>query len=180
MVVAENLWKTGGLPLQWPAAAAKPSARRNHLVDQLTMPKEVDVAIGILVEPDSHGWRLLITRRPDTAILGGYWEFPGGKLETGETPGECLSREFAEEVGLTIEVGRPLPVIEHRYDHGHIRLHPFFCRRIDGELRNLHVAEHRWIRPGELKDYKFPPANEELMDAIRQMLSGDAATTDIL
>src|SRR5690242_14698152 len=125
--------------------------------------KKIDVALGILVERDANGWRVLITRRPDATVFGGYWELPGGKVEVGESIYECLAREFKEEVGLTIDVGRMLPVIEHRYDHGYVRLHPFFCKRISGEPENLHVAEHRWVRPEELSAYSFPPANIQLM-----------------
>jgi len=139
--------------------------------------KHVDVAIGVLVEKHPElGWRLLITRRPDQVVLGGFWELPGGKLEKGESTRDCLRREFAEEVGLEVEVGRMLPVIEHTYAHGHVRLHPFFCRRVSGEPRNLHVADHRWVRPGELTNFHFPPANEPLLDEIREALaSPDAA-----
>lgn len=148
--------------------------------EHLAMAKEVDVAIGILIENSAQGWRLLITRRPDKAIYGGYWELPGGKLEAGETIAQCLSREFAEEVGLTIAVGRMLPVIAHHYEHGRVRLHPFFCRRTAGEPRNLHVAEHRWVSPEELKNYRFLPANEGLMDVIRQALSSADEASRVL
>src|SRR5262249_14158942 len=123
----------------------------------------------------SGGWRLLITRRPDQVVLGGFWELPGGKLEPGETIHECLLREFAEEVGLAGEVGRVLPGIEDTYAHGHVRLAPFFCRRVAGEPRNLHVADHRWVRPDELGGFRFPPANQALLEEIREALTGPGA-----
>ena len=139
--------------------------------------KHVDVAIGVLVEKHPQfGWRLLITRRPDQVVLGGFWELPGGKLEKDEATRDCLRREFAEEVGLEIEVGRALPPIEHTYAHGHVRLHPFFCRRVAGEPRNLHVADHRWVTPGELANFHFPPANEPLLDEIREALAAPDAS----
>ncbi len=131
----------------------------------------VDVAIGILIEGGENGLRLLITQRPKQAILGGYWELPGGKVEPGETIAACLVREFAEEVGLTIEVSESLPVIEHRYDHGNVRLHPCFCRRVSGAPTNLQVAEHRWATAAELSGYRFPPANAELMVTLARKMN---------
>lgn len=107
---------------------------------------------------------MLITRRPDGAVLGGYWEFPGGKLEPGETPEQALVREFEEELGVGVRVGRRLAVIEQRYAHGVVRLHAFTCRRVSGQLRDLGVSEHRWIGAGELSGYVFPPANRGLLD----------------
>jgi mutator protein MutT len=134
------------------------------------MSRQVDVAVGVLIERDDRGWQILITRRPNHVVYGGYWELPGGKVEAAESPRDCLVREFEEEVGLQIEVGAALSEVEHRYEHAHVRLHPFFCRRIAGEPRNLQVAEHRWVRMSELDDYKFPEANAPLMAEAREIL----------
>ena len=114
---------------------------------------------------------ILIAKRLDTAALGGFWEFPGGKIEAGEMARECVVRELQEELGLTIEVGQALPALEHCYSHGHIRLHPFFCKHRAGKPRNLQVAEHRWIRPSELGDYRMPPGNGPLIAQIQSMLT---------
>jgi mutator protein MutT len=137
----------------------------------------IHVAIGILTEPapGSGGVRVLIARRRDDAVLGGYWEFPGGKLEAGETAAQCLQREFAEEVGLAVTVGAPLPGAEivHTYPHGTVHLQPFHCTRqagADHEPRNLEVAEHRWVRPAELRQYAFPPANGNLIARLSEEL----------
>lgn len=134
------------------------------------MTKQVDVAVGVLVEPDEAGWRIFITRRPEKAVYAGYWELPGGKVEPRESPRDCLKREFLEEVGLDIEVGTALSEIEHRYPHAHVLLHPFFCRRVAGEPCDLQVAEHRWVRPSELGDYQFPEANAPLMVEVLAVL----------
>lgn len=136
--------------------------------------KQVDVAIGVLAEKRQGEWRVLIARRPDNAVLGGYWELPGGKIEEGETPEECLAREFLEEVGLGVRVGEALAMIEHHYDHAHVKLHPFFCDRVAGEPSNLQVAEHRWVSPNELSDYHFPEANTSLIVQVMTRLTGDA------
>jgi len=125
---------------------------------------QLEVAIGAIVENSYEaGPRVLICLRPKGVVLGGLWELPGGKIEPGETPAECLRREFEEELGLSIEVGRPLGPIEHVYDHAHVLLRPFLCRRLAGEPQDLQVAEHRWVGPGELADYTFPEANGRLM-----------------
>lgn len=115
--------------------------------------------------------QLLISKRLNTVAFGGFWEFPGGKIEADETAQECVVRELQEELGLTIEVGQALPVLEHYYNHGHIRLYPFFCKHRAGKPRNLQVAEHRWVRPSELSDYRMPPANEPLITQILSMLT---------
>lgn len=126
--------------------------------------KRVQVAIGVLARHVAGQWEILIARRPDGAVLGGFWEMPGGKIEPGETPERCVVREFGEELGLTVEPGERLPAIEHHYDHAHVTLHPILCTLVRGEPRDLQVAEHRWVRPSELEQFKFPPANRPLIE----------------
>jgi mutator protein MutT len=128
----------------------------------------IEVALGILLRRVRGQDQVLITKRKAGAVLGGFWEFPGGKIEPAEEPREALVREFAEELGIRIRVNKPLPIIEHRYDHGRVRLHPFFCTRLTGVVRDLQVAEHRWVSPGELVRYEFPPANSRLIMALTQ------------
>ena len=134
------------------------------------MSAKVDVSIGVLVARFDEGWRVLITRRPDQTVLGGCWELPGGKVEPNESPVQCLVREFQEEVGLTVQVSEHLPTIEHKYAHAHVRLHPFICTHHEGEAQPLEVAECRWVRGAELDSYRFPAANEQLMQAVKQYL----------
>lgn len=137
----------------------------------------IQVAIGILVHLRGDQVQVLIARRRDEVVLGGYWELPGGKLDPGETPDHCAAREFEEELALRVVVGRSLPIIEHRYDHGLVRLHPFYCTldpQAGGDQQkpqNLQVAEHRWVSPGELSNYRFPPANVALIQTIQTELS---------
>ena len=141
------------------------------------MPKSVQVAIGILTEHRQGATHVLIARRKDDAVLGGYWELPGGKIEAGESPEQCLVREFEEELAIVVQPGEALAVIEFQYDHAKVRLHPFFCRRIRGEPVNRHVAEHRWIEARSLLDYQFPPANTELMRQVHARLTGTSAAS---
>ena len=117
-------------------------------------------------------WRLLIARRPADSVFAGYWELPGGKREPGESLEQCLMREFREELALSVTVTDALPAVDHTYDHGRVRLCPFFCRQraADQAPQALAVAEWRWIRPDELAGYTFPPANAPLIRHIEHAL----------
>src|SRR5437762_4675350 len=84
----------------------------------------IDAAIAIVVRDG----KILVCQRKADDVLGGYWEFPGGKCEDGETLEECLTRELREEIGITVTSPEPLAPIDHAYDHGQVRLHPFICQ----------------------------------------------------
>jgi mutator protein MutT len=143
------------------------------LVPAVEARKRVEVAVAIIF--DAGTGHLLICQRKADTVLAGYWEFPGGKCLPGETPAACACREALEETGLTIRPRRALPVIEHTYPHAHVRLHPFVCERAAGSLQLLAVADARWIRPGEVVNYRFPEANGGL---VRQIASGEAGLAD--
>lgn len=148
----------------------------------------MDVGIGIVIRripdriqtvsstkaPDLH---VLITRRKPDTVYGGYWEFPGGKMDMGEDAASCVARELREEIGIEAEVFGVLSDAMHTYPHATVRLHPRLCRLTPDspEPRNLHVAEHRWVRPAELAGFKFPGANGaivlELLEAINRGLN---------
>lgn len=137
------------------------------------MEKPVDVAIGILVEHrEGQPWVLIAKRKPD-AVLGGYWELPGGKIEPGETPAQCLVREYEEELGIVVRVEEALDIIAFAYDHADVRLHPFYCSPMPDSPapRNLHVAEHRWVPAAELSQFQFPPANVRLIEQVQATLA---------
>ncbi len=130
-----------------------------------SVPPLIQVAIGILRGPQG----ILIARRPDQAVMGGLWEFPGGKIEADETPAQALVREFEEELGLAVVVDQPLPEIEHTYAHGRIRLRPYGCRLPPGVTQSPEprlVAEYRWVSPQALTQYRFPEANRPLIDVL--------------
>jgi mutator protein MutT len=128
----------------------------------------VEVAIAIVFGADG---KLLICKRKANTVLGGYWEFPGGKCNPGETPADCAKREVEEETGLAVSVQRPLAVIEHDYPHARVRLHPFICRWETGTLELREVAEALWVTRPELTGYHFPEANGSLLQAL---ISGEA------
>jgi mutator protein MutT len=104
----------------------------------------------------------LIGRRDEGTALAGYWEFPGGKLESGETPEAAAVRECLEETGLDVRVTGAYPATSHDYDHASLRLHFLACEVID--QRSVLPDRFRWASAQELGDYRFPPANQALLD----------------
>jgi len=130
------------------------------------------VAVGVVVEGCGRDCQVLITRRRQETVLGGCWEFPGGKIEPGETSQQCVVREIKEELGLCVRVNQALMTVEYVYAHGRVRLEPYYCTRLSGELRHIEVAEHRWVTPDQLQDYQFPPANRQLLALLVADLSG--------
>ena len=111
--------------------------------------------------------KLLITQRRSDSHLGGLWEFPGGKVEEGESLEQALVREIAEEIGVTIRVGREFFQVEHHYPTRSVRLHFFECTIAAGEPQVIEVAAMRWVGTEELDDFKFPEADRELIERLR-------------
>jgi A/G-specific adenine glycosylase len=115
-----------------------------------------------------HEEKILIARRPEQGLLGGLWEFPGGKLEPGETLEQAAVREVAEELGVEIKVRELFRCVDHAYTHFTIRLHAFHCDWIGGEPQTLACTDWRWVKPTELEEYAFPRANTKI---IKQLLT---------
>lgn len=134
----------------------------------------VPVAIGVLVDRKGESPRVLLSKRHDSAVLGGFWELPGGKIEPDETPAAALEREFLEELGVTVGIDRPIAVLEHDYDHATVRLHAFYCSLIAGEPTNKEVVAHRWVDVADLRAVDFPPANAPLIEmVVRELTASD-------
>jgi mutator protein MutT len=110
--------------------------------------------------------RFLIARRPDHVVLGGYWEFPGGKRLAGESLLACLAREVQEEVGVEIDAAEPLDRVVYAYPHGVVDISFFQCRLKAGTPRPVRCAEVRWVGGAELAAYRFPPANESVISRL--------------
>lgn len=123
-----------------------------------------DVTAGVIRDGDGH---LLIAQRKLDAMLGGLWEFPGGKREPGESLPECLRREIAEELGIEIDVGPQIAVIKHGYTHFRITLYVFECLHRSGTPQPLDVADWAWVTPGELDGYAFPVTDQKIIDVLR-------------
>jgi mutator protein MutT len=112
--------------------------------------------------------KILITQRPDDVHLARLWEFPGGKVEAGESLERALQREIREELGVGIVVGDEFYTVEHEYPEKTVRLHFFNCEVRDGEPAALGVADLRWVSPGELPQFEFPPADKELIEKLQR------------
>ena len=123
---------------------------------------EVEVAVGIVRKKG----RVLIARRPADRMLGGLWEFPGGKRKRGESLSETVRREFREETGLRVRVGRKLCLVRHAYSHFRIRLHVFECRHEGGRAKAKSGAEVRWVPVRRLRDYPLPAANQRILHVL--------------
>jgi A/G-specific adenine glycosylase len=111
--------------------------------------------------------KILITQRPLEAMLGGLWEFPGGKLDAGETLEECVAREIEEELGIRIRVGKLFARVKHAYSHFRITLHVFKCRPMAGRIKKLGIADYRWVTPDELSQFAFPKADRVVIEKLR-------------
>jgi A/G-specific adenine glycosylase len=111
--------------------------------------------------------RILIARRKPEGLLGGLWEFPGGKKESGETLEEALVREIREETDVRVSIDSLLTRVEHAYSHFRITLHAFECTYIAGRARALGSDAVKWILPGELDRHAFPAANHKIIEALR-------------
>lgn len=113
---------------------------------------------------------LLIAKRPDDKLLGGLWEFPGGKLDGNETLPECLQRELQEELGIQVEVGPFFVKVRHAYTHFKITLHVFECRYLPegGSPQTLQCADWRWVAEADLGRYAFSAADRQVIEALNQ------------
>ncbi|MEM7347069.1 MAG: A/G-specific adenine glycosylase, partial [Chloroflexota bacterium] len=114
------------------------------------------------------GEQLLIAQRPLDGMLGGMWEFPGGKQEEGETLEACLAREIQEELGVDIAVDSLITVVKHSYTHFKITLHAFECRLLAGEPQKLGVMDWRWVTLDQLDEFPFPRTDLKIIEALRQ------------
>lgn len=110
--------------------------------------------------------RILITKRPADKQQGGFWEFPGGKLHSDETPQQALQRELREELDLEAEIGAIFEVVYHRYDWGPVLILVYECLPLSTVIRNLEVDEHRWITLEELPEYDLLPADRPIVDKL--------------
>lgn len=123
-------------------------------------------SIGVAVIWNDQG-HLLIDRRRQEGLLGGLWEFPGGKVEAGETIEDCIQREIREELGIEIAVGDRLIVVDHAYSHFRVTLNVHHCRYVSGEPQAIECDEVRWVTLAEIDQYPFPKANVQIIDALR-------------
>lgn len=131
--------------------------------------KLVLVAACALVDADG---RVLIAQRPQGKPMAGLWEFPGGKVESGERPEQTLIRELKEELGITVNEAclAPLTFASHGYPDFHLLMPLYVCRRWDGTVTAREAQQLAWVKPNKLRDYEMPPADVPLISHLMNLL----------
>jgi 8-oxo-dGTP diphosphatase len=131
--------------------------------------KVVLVAACALIDADG---RVLIARRPAGKPMAGLWEFPGGKVESGERPEESLIRELTEELGIVVREPclAPLTFASHAYPDFHLLMPLYVCRRWEGMVIPKEGQQLAWVRPNKLRDYPMPPADVPLIPHLTALL----------
>ncbi|WP_226645529.1 8-oxo-dGTP diphosphatase MutT [Microbulbifer variabilis] len=127
------------------------------------MSRVIHVAVGVVRRSDG---KILIARRPDHLHMGGRWEFPGGKVETGESVEQALTRELHEEVAIEVQQLQPLLKIQHDYEEKTVLLDTWQVTAFTGEAKGREGQETAWVAVQELKNYQFPDANQAIIEAI--------------
>ncbi|WNZ55338.1 8-oxo-dGTP diphosphatase MutT [Microbulbifer sp. MKSA007] len=128
------------------------------------MSKVVHVAVGVVTRGDG---KILIARRPDHLHMGGRWEFPGGKVEAGESVQEALYRELLEEVAIEVQELQPLVEIRHDYPEKTVLLDTWQVTQFTGEALGREQQEIKWVSAGELDNFHFPDANQAIIEAVK-------------
>ena len=152
-----------GAPSLQPLFRCKVLKPPRHLVpveQRVVTHPPIDVVAAVVRRDDG---RLLISQRNADDMLGGYWEFPGGKVDPGEDLKTAVRRELLEELGIETEIGSEIHRIVHPYPDRDVRLVFFDARIISGEPQKLEVADFRWVTLDEIMDYQFPEADLPLL-----------------
>ena len=157
-------WCRAARELDEPASLPTKSAPKDR--------PHIQVAAGLI-------WKkrqLLIARRPSQSMLGGLWEFPGGKQEPGESLVECLKREIREELDIEIEVGEHLASVDHGFSHFSMTLNAFAAQFVSGVPKTLGCAAWKWVKPHQLENFAMPRADRRVLELVDLQHSQPAAT----
>jgi 8-oxo-dGTP diphosphatase len=127
------------------------------------------VAAVALIDVDG---RVLLAQRPEGKSMAGLWEFPGGKVQPGETPEAALIRELEEELGIDVEASclAPFTFASHSYSDFHLLMPLYVCRKWSGIITAREAQQLKWVRPAQLGDYEMPPADKPLVAMLRDLL----------
>ena len=125
------------------------------------MTKLVLVSAAALIDRDG---RVLMTTRPADRDYAGMWEFPGGKVDPGESPEEALRRELKEELDVESSIDGIFEVVHYRYEWGAVLILAYSCSLLSGPIKNIGVAEHRWVSPSELSKFEILPADQPIVE----------------
>jgi A/G-specific adenine glycosylase len=116
--------------------------------------------------------KILLAKRPSKGLLGGMWEFPGGKVENGESLETCLAREILEELGVEVHISEAFGIYRHAYTHFRITLHAFLCELISGEPKPVEAAELAWVLPEELGNYPMGKVDRLIAGQVEMTAGG--------
>lgn len=154
----------GECPIRAHCLAAQRGTQEQRPVKAAKAPTpHYDVAAGMIWNERGE---LLIAQRPLDGLLGGLWEFPGGKQEQGETLPECLRRELREELRIEVEINELFTRVDHAFTHFKITLHAFTCRYLSGEPQTIGVKAFAWVTPDQLEKYSFGKADRQVIAAL--------------
>lgn len=127
------------------------------------MKKQVHVAVGVIKKDDL----IFIAKRHELQHQGGKWEFPGGKVEAGETVTQALARELNEEIGIDVQSSTPFLEIHHDYPDKSVHLDIHLVEEFDGQARHLEGQDHKWVAISDLNNYEFPAANIVIIEKLQ-------------
>lgn len=158
--------RCGECPLREVCAAARTGDPERYPVKPRKAPvPHIEVGAGVVV---NRAGSILVARRPDHAMLGGLWEFPGGRREAGETLPECVVRELKEELRIAVRVGPLLAVVPHAFSHFTMDLHAYWARIERGRPRAVGCTAYRWERPDALDHLPMPKADVTIRNLVRE------------
>lgn len=126
----------------------------------------VQVCAAVIIDQD----KVLITLRPEGKRFGGFWEFPGGKVDPGETPRQALVRELKEELDIEVKIDDIFKTVNHRYDWGSVMILAYLCQWQGGTIKHLEVADHRWVTARQFTDYNILPADQPILQKLQARL----------
>ena len=148
---------------------ARPQNKKSNLIQNLKPEVEVKspihVVVGVIINQQN---QVLVAKRPVGKHLAGLWEFPGGKVEQGETTQQALVRELQEEVDLTPLHFIPLTQISHEYDEKFVLLDVYLIDKVEGNAKGLEGQQIKWLHPDKFSEYSFPEANSSIITALQK------------
>ncbi len=125
---------------------------------------QIPVAVGVVMNSEQ---QVLMTQRPDDKDYAGFWEFPGGKVESGESTYQALCREFKEEIAIEVEQAEPLITLQHQYKNYAVQLHVWLITQYAGELQAMENQAMQWVTLSEVDSYQVLEANHEIIEALK-------------
>ncbi|WP_303722393.1 (deoxy)nucleoside triphosphate pyrophosphohydrolase [Malonomonas rubra] len=139
--------------------------------------KQLKLPVAVCAAVIEKNGRYLLTKRPADKKLGGFWEFPGGKIDPGESPHAALKRELREELSIEISVRSVLETVYHHYEWGNVLILAYLCRWESGTIEHLEVADHAWVGPQDFGAYDILAADQPILEKIQQSNSKNRQRT---